>query len=105
MIRLAMCVAAMLALKTQPVPPIAVIVDELSIADENRLKSLPSYSVVRHYTLTLSNSKPPATMDVKLDYAAGGTKHFTIVKMAGADRLQRHIFQRMLDGEIEAAAH
>lgn len=104
---LRLCAALLLmatAAGAQPASPdLASIVKGVDLADAARRSGLGSYTVIRTYNLLTSPDKPPAEMQVRLTYSPGGIKSFEIINMQNAEGIRKRIFQRMLDGETEAA--
>ena len=86
-------------------PDLATIIKGIDRAEESRRQNLGSYSVLRTYSLTASPGKPPAEMEVRLNYHQGGTKTFQILSMRNAEGLRKRVFEHIIDGEAEASKH
>jgi len=83
-------------------PDVTTIVKKMQAASERQRSHLCSYSVTRLYTLQNKHIKPDATMQVKLTYQRGESKHFQVLSMR-AHGVARRSLEDLLKNELKIA--
>lgn len=83
-----------------PIAPLADIIDRLKRAYDH----MPcEYTGVRHYTLRNKRFGKSAEMSVLVTYRRREGKSFKVLETRGSDDIQRRVFQKLLDAEVEAS--
>ncbi len=78
------------------------LVARIAAAEKLRDSEVGEVRSIRKYTLQNPKWKNVAYMEARVIASADGKKHYEILQMK-ADRMQRVVFQRLLDGEVQAA--
>jgi hypothetical protein len=84
-------------------PSVDDILAHLARADAAKRAELIGFSVPRRYVLHNSRLSQDAQMWVRASYRQGEGKSFEILKTEHAEGLTRRVFQRVLDGEVDAS--
>jgi hypothetical protein len=88
-----------------PIPPLGVdaIVGKLIAANMRRARELRGYTAKRSYHVDYRGfpGNREAAMQVDSSYSAPDKKEFKIVSQSGSKFLISHIFQKLLDSELE----
>ncbi len=76
------------------------------LLEHNRLRQarLQQYSVSRTYRITNDKGKVRAETQVLMQYHAPSTKEFQAVSEKGSGFIRRHVFNRLMESEVETAA-
>lgn len=83
-----------------PIAPLADIIGGLKRAYDR----MPcEYTGVRHYTLRNKRFGKSAEMSVLVTYRRREGKSFKVLESRGSEDIQRRVFQKLLDAEIEAS--
>jgi hypothetical protein len=83
-------------------PTVEEIVDRLQRSDEAREAEVAEYTATRRYLLRNKRFGKDAEMVAKVQYRLGQGKTFTVISR-DADGLPKRVFQKLIDGEMEAA--
>jgi hypothetical protein len=78
------------------------IIARMMQADDNRDRSLKSYTAVRHYTLHGEKGRT-GELTARLDYDKNTGKKFEILASNGADGLYRRVFDKVLQAEADTS--
>jgi hypothetical protein len=74
-------------------------------ADIEGTSNLRSYSLLRHYVVDNPRFGKHAEMTVRVTYTPEAGKTFEIVSSTGADGMQKHVFDKLLQAEKESSAN
>ena len=77
--------------------------DRMVAADKWRNETLLSYSVERHYCLTLGNSRRCAEMRVRVEYVSPDRKTFEVISKTNSGYLEDRVFRQAMSAEVAAA--
>jgi len=79
------------------------VVAKMLAHDEERQAVLHGYTAVRRYVLENENHHKRAEMLVRMICQEDGSKKFEVLSENGWGGARKHVFPRLLEGEIEAA--
>src|SRR5437870_2657230 len=92
-----------------PHPPTGGMTGEMifsKLLDHSRLQQerMQGYSVTRTYRVKNDKGNVRAETTVLLEYRAPASKEFTIVSESGSGYVRRHVFEPLMDSEVETAS-
>jgi len=79
------------------------LIAQVQEADSRREADLRKIASTRRYVLKNKRWERDAVMNVRVTYESGVGKHFEIISMENADGLQKRVFDKLLEGEMEAS--
>ena len=83
--------------------PADAILERLACTERWREANLQSYEVSRHCLLTGDRFSQRAEMNLRVVYTHPGRKQIHIVSTGGSSFLQKRVFSRVIQAELEAA--
>jgi hypothetical protein len=87
-----------------PAPlPVDQVVANMIERDHERQAALHGYTAMRRYTLAIPGHHKQAEMLVSMSCGEDGSKKFEVVEESGWGTALKHVFPRLLEGEIDAA--
>ena len=84
-------------------PAVDDVVAKMTQRDDERRAALEGYTGTRRYVFENVKLHKQAEMAVRLTCARDGSKSFEVLSSSGWSGARKHIFQRLLDAEVEAA--
>lgn len=87
--------------RPQPLSSDEILANMVS-RDRARMAALTEYTSTRRYFLENKRWHKTAEAQVKVRYAAPGTKQFTVISESGSSAIRQKVFRRMMDSELEA---
>jgi len=79
------------------------LIAQVQEADSRREADLRKIASTRRYVLKNKRWERDAVMNVRVTYESGVGKQFEIISMENADGLQKRVFDKLLEGEMEAS--
>ena len=94
------CCSGLFAQDAEPLQSIVAAMERVQAAQASQLQS---YVVTRRYVLDNSRFDRHATMVVEITQDAERGKTFQVLSTEGSEDVHRKVFQKLLDGEMEAS--
>src|SRR3954447_787427 len=76
---------------------------KVAAAEQKRDARIREVRAIRRYVLHNPRWKADAVMTAMMSYDTSGHKHYEVLDVR-AEGIQKQVFQRILDGEVESAA-
>ena len=99
----ALPVCAMAELRTPDGGSAIQLISQVQEAESRRESDVRKIVSTRRYVLKNKRWEQDATMTVRVSYESGVGKRFEIISMENADGLQKRVFHKLLEGEMEGS--
>ena len=78
------------------------VISKMNQREENRGRTLSTYSAIRHYTLRGEKGRT-SEMTVRLSYRSDSGKSFEVLSQNGSDGIFSRVFEKVLQAEAETS--